>query len=270
MSAGMILLTIGLGLLAETVLFVVLRRLLRLDARTAAAAVAMLVLLIYVPWGILTWPGADIFAIHLALYLIVAYILGIIGSQGQQGKGGGWHWGPTLLIGFFTFVVAVDVVFLVVSEQGITGIFAELLPAPRSGEVADSRFPGTVSHDYQKKESQYNDYLKQVEAQRARGWQVQKGWQDRPVVGKPARFIVEVRDAAGQPVTDAEVSGRFLRTSNSEFDFAFTMQQAAPGRYEVVTVMPQPGLWRLVLQIRKGEDLHEVRATTTVDKAATG
>lgn len=268
MTAGMILLTIGLGILAEVLAFAALRKLFRLDARAAAMAVAMLVLLIYVPWGVLTWPGADVFAIHLALYLIIAYILGIIGSQRKDGEGRGWHWGPALLVGFFAFIVAVDVVLLVVSEQGITGIFAELLPAPRSGEVADSRFPGTVSHDYQKKEALYNAYLKQVEAQRARGWQVHKGWQVKPVVGKPARFVVEVTDAKGRPVADAEVGGRFLRTSNSAYDFSFTMQQVAPGRYELETVMPRPGLWRLVLYIRKGDDQHEVRANTTVEAAA--
>jgi len=268
MSAGLILLTIGLGILAEVLVFAALRKLLRLDARAAAMAVAMLVLLFYVPWGVLTWPGADVFAIHLALYLIVAYILGIVGSQQKDGEARGWHWGPALLVAFFTFVVAVDVVLLVVSEQGITGIFAELLPAPRSGEVADSRFPGTVSHDYQKKEALYNAYLKQVEAQKARGWQVHKGWQRKPVAGERAGFVVELREALGRPVADAEVDGQFLRTSNSAYDFGFAMQPVAPGRYELETVMPWPGLWRLVLHIRKGDDQHEIRATTIVDEAA--
>lgn len=269
MSAGLILLTIGLGILVELIVFIGLRKLMRMDARSAAMAVAMLVILIYVPWGVLAWPGADVFAIHLALYLIVAYILGIVGSQQQEGgRRRGWHWGPAMLVAFFAFVVAVDVVFLVVSEQGITGIFAELLPKPRSSEVADSRFPGTVSHDYQKKESLYNAYLKQVEEQKARGWQVQKGWQAEPVVGAMARLRVEVRDSDGRPVADAVVSGRFLRTSSSDDDFDFTMRQVAPGRYELETVMPRPGLWRLVLHIRKGEDLHEIRATTSVAEAA--
>lgn len=270
MSAGLILLTIGLGILAEVIGFMLLRKLLRLDGKSAAGAVAMLTLLIYVPWGVITWPGADVFAIHLALYLIVAYMLGIIGHR-QDAEAAGerrWHWAPALLVAFFSFVVAVDVVFLVVAEQGITGIFAELLPKPKSGGVADSRFPGTVSHDYQKKEALYNAYLRQVEEQQDRGWQTRKGWRNKPVVGQSEAFLLEVKDSQGQPLTGAEASGKFLRTSNSEHDFMFEMSESEPGLYQTEVVMPLPGLWRLVLTVRKGDDLHEIRATTSIGEAA--
>ena len=152
------------------------------------------------------------------------------------------------------------IVFLGFAEQGITGLFARLLPEPRGSEVVDSRFPGTVSHDFQEKEALYNAYLRQVEAQEARGWQVRKGWQHKPKVGESAVFIVAVSDRDGAPVSGATVSGRFLRTSNSRDDFAFAMDEAAPGEYRVQLTMPLPGLWELVLQVRRGDDLHEVRA----------
>lgn len=270
MSASLILLTIGLGILAELIGFILLRKLFRLEAKSAAGAVAMLALLIYVPWAVITWPGADVFAIHLALYLIIAYILGIIGHRQDAGAEGErrWHWAPALLVAFFSFVVAVDVVFLVVAEQGITGIFSELLPKPKSGGVADSRFPGTVSHDYQKKESLYNAYLRQVEVQQDRGWQLRKGWQNKPVVGRPAVFMLEVKDADGTAVNGAQVSGKFLRTSNSEHDFSFEMHESEPGLYQAEVRMTFPGLWRMVLVVKKGEDSHEIRATTSISEAA--
>lgn len=270
MSAAVILLTIGLGILAEVIGFILLRRLLKLDSKTAAVSVAMLALLIYVPWGVITWPGGDVFAIHLALYLIVAYMLGIIGHRQDAGGPAGrrWHWAPALLVAFFSFVVAVDVVFLVAAEQGITGLFARLLPEPRSGGVADSRFPGTVSHDYQKKEALYNEYLQQVQQQTARGWQTRMGWQQRPLAGQPAVFLLEVKDGEGAPVTGAVVSGQFLRTSNSEHDFAIEMIESEPGLYRLDTLMPLPGLWRLVLKVQQGDDVHEIRATTSIEGSA--
>lgn len=254
------LLTLGGGVAAEALLFVLLRRLARLEAKSAAAAIAMAVLLFYVPWAVLTWPGGDVFAIHLAIFLTVAYILGVVGGA----KGRGWHWAPALIVGFFVFVVATNVVFLGVAERGISGVFGELLPAPRDGRVADSRFPGTVSHDFQEKEQQYNAYLAQVAAQQARGWQVQKGWERQPRVGEPAVFLVQLRDRDGVGLEGAQVAGRFLRTSNSEADFDFEMQDLGGGRYRLETRMPYPGLWQLVLRIRRGSDLHEVRATTAV------
>jgi nitrogen fixation protein FixH len=260
MNASMLLTGIGGGVLAEIALFVLLRRLFRLDGKTAGVAIGLLALLIYVPWAILTWPGADIFAIHLAIFLTAAYALGMVGGR----VGRGWHWAPALIVAFFVLVIVTNVVFLGVAEQGITGLFAHLLPKPRGAEVADSRFPGTVSHDFQKKEALYNDYLRQVEAQELRGWQVHKGWLYKPFVGQPATFVVKVNDRAGVPLTGAEVSGRFLRTSDSRDDFDFRMSEVAPGEYRATLEMPLHGLWQLVLQIRRGDELHEIRADTSV------
>jgi nitrogen fixation protein FixH len=263
MTASMMLAGIGGGVAAEVLLFVLLHRLFRLDGKAAGLGIALLVLLLYVPWAILAWPGADVFAIHLAIFLTVAYALGMVGGR----VGRGWHWAPALIVAFFVLVIATNVVFLGVAEQGITGLFAEVLPRPRAAEVVDSRFPGTVSHDYQKKEALYNDYLRQVEIQQARGWQVKKGWLYRPVAGQPATFVVAVADRDGRPVAGAEVGGRFLRTSNSRDDFDFTMAEVAPGEYRANLQMPLHGLWELVLHIRRGEDLHEVRADTSVADA---
>ncbi|MCB1722591.1 MAG: FixH family protein [Chromatiaceae bacterium] len=263
-SASSLLIEIGIGLLAEVLLFVVMTRLFRMAGKTAGMIVALLVLLLYVPYAILTWPGADVFAIHLAILLTAAYALGIVGGN----VGRRWHLVPALIVGFFTLVIATNIVFLGVAEQGITGLFARLLPQPRAAQVVDSRFPGTVSHDFQEKEAQYNRYLHQVETQQARGWRVRKGWQFKPVVGQPATFIVSVNDRQGAPVTGAAVDGRFLRPSNSRDDIAFAMNEVAPGEYRVALQMPLHGLWDLVLQIRRGDDLHEVRAQTSVSELA--
>jgi len=260
MNASMMLTVIGGGAVAEVAVFVLLRRLFGLDGKAAAMAVALLAILIYVPWAILTWPGADIFAIHLAIYLTVAYALGMVGGR----VGRGWHWAPALIVGFFVLVIATNVVFLGVAEQGITGLFAAMLPQPRGSEVVDSRFPGTVSHAYQEKEAQYNAYLRQVEEQNARGWQVRKGWLYQPVAGRPATFVVAVTDRDGRAVGGAEVTGRFLRTSNIRDDFEFAMSEVAAGEYRASMQMPLHGLWELVLKIRRGDDLHEVRADTSV------
>lgn len=259
-AATTLLSVIGGGVLAEIAFFVILHRGFRLNGKAAATGVALLALLIYVPWAILTWPGADIFAIHVAIFLTVAYALGIIGGR----LGRDWHWAPALIVGFFALVIATNVVFLGVAESGITGLFARLLPAPQGSTVVDSRFPGTVSHDYQKKEALYNDYLRQVEAQQARGWRVRKGWLYQPVTGQPATFVVAVSTQRGEAVAGADVRGQFLRSSNSRDDLDFVMDEVSPGEYRVSLAMPLQGRWNLVLQIRRGDDLHEVRASTSV------
>jgi nitrogen fixation protein FixH len=262
-SSAAILAVLTLGLVLELAAFSVLRRVFRLDPKAAALGVALGVLLVYVPWGVLTWPGGDVFAIHLAVFLTAAYVLGMVSGVAGNRR----HWAPLLIVGFFIVVIASNVVFLGVAERGITGVFAELLPAPRDGTVANSRFPGTVSHDFQEKEALYNAYLAQVREQQARGWQVQKGWAQPPQVGEPAVFLVEVRDRDGRPISNAEVSGEFLRVSNSAFDFPFHMEATGGGRYRYETRMPLPGIWQLVLHVRRGEALHEVRAHTSIGDA---
>lgn len=259
-ASSMLLAGVGGGVAAEIVVFAVLHWGLRISGRTAGLIVGFLALLITVPWAVLVWPGADIFAMQLAILLTVAYGLGVLGGR----VGRRWHWAPAVLVGFLVFVVATNVVFLGVAEKGITGLFGRLLPQPRDSQVVDSRFPGTVSHDFQEKEAQYNAYLRQVAEQEARGWQVRKGWRRVPVVGEQAAFIVAVVDRDGVPVGGASVEGRFLRISNSREDMAFEMTEVAAGEYRTELVMPLPGLWQLVLQIRRDGELHEVRAETSV------
>lgn len=263
-NASQLLITLGIGVAIELVLYFVLTRVFGLQGKAAAMVVAMLAMLAYIPWALShQWPGGDVFAMHLAIYLTTAYGLGLVGAK----VGKGWHWAPALIVAFFIGVIVINVVFVVVAERGITGVFSALLPAPVGGEVADSRFPGTVSHDFQEKEALYNRYLKQVQAQQERGWQVRYGWIGTPHAGTPAKLVLVVRDRAGQPVTGATVSGRFLRTSNSRDDFPFKMKEFGPGEYQVLLAMPLRGLWRMVVSIKRGPDDHEIRALTSVKPA---
>lgn len=252
--------TIGLGLLLELALFLALRTFTRLGNKTISLTVIMSMLLVFVPWSILFWPGGDVFAIELGIFVVAAYILGIIGTA----IGGEWHWGPALLISFFVLVVAVDIVFVSVAGQGSRYWLEWLLPAPRSGEEAVSRFPGVVSHDLQKKEAQYNEYLARTERQAELGWQVRKGWIGAAVSGKPAVFRTAVADREGQPVALANVNAWFIRPSDSSKDLQVLLPEVGPGVYEVQLTLPEAGTWQLVLKIRKGDDLHEERASTNV------
>jgi len=263
MGASELLTGIGTGVLAELVLYVVLTRLFKLQAKAAAMAIALVAILVYVPYAIITWPGADVFAINLAIFLTLAYGLGLIGSQ----AGKGWHWAPALIVTFFVGVVVINIIFVAVADRGITGLFAKLLPKPQSAQVADSKFPGVVSHDYQEKEALYNQYLKQVEEQHARGWKLRYGWVGKPVANQPAKFRVKIQDKSGKPVLGANVKGQFLRTSNSRDDVSFEMQELGQGDYGVAVTLVEHGLWNLVLHAKKGDDLHEVRASTSIASA---
>ncbi|HDP90386.1 MAG TPA: nitrogen fixation protein FixH [Thioalkalivibrio sp.] len=269
-----LLVSLGVGVALTFVAFVLLYKFARLSGKHVAIIVIFAVIGIYVPVSIISWPGADVFAIHIALYVITPYGLGIIAAawearthEERQGK---WfHWGPLALVLFFIGLVMVDATIITLSDKGMSQKMASLLlPEPQAGGgVVTSFFPGTVAHDYQKKEALYNDYLVQLEEQRARGWELHRGWTTQPVAGSPATFRVEVRDRDGQPIEGAEVGVEFLRPSDERQDASVLLREQGAGVYEQEVSLPLAGIWSVVITVQRGDDLHESRGTTTLAAA---
>lgn len=262
-----VLLTLPLGLTLQLLVFFVLWRGLRMAAKAAALIVGLLALALYVPYAILVWPGADVLALHLAVFLVAAYALGLITgyreSQGQTGTGG-FHWGPTLIIAFFVVLILFDAVLVVVATRGLPEPLARMFLPDTTERAVSSAFPGVVANDFQKKEALYNAYLEQVRAQQARGWVVRKGWVGDAHAGKPALLQVSVADRSGAAVAGADVRGRFLRASDTRLDQGIALAEVKPGVYRGEVTLPVHGVWELMLEIRRGDERHEIRATTTL------
>ncbi len=263
----LVLLTIPLGVTLQVLVFLLLRRVLHMQAKAAALIVALTSVALYVPYAIFDWPGADVLALHLAIYLVVAYALGLITGYRDASAAGTakFHWAPTLIIAFFVVLVLFDAVLVVVATRGLPESVARvLLPQAVSRRDISSAFPGVVDKDFQKKEALYNAYLQQAQQQHARGWLVHKGWLGPVRVGKAAQFQVIVNDRVGASVQGAMVRGSFLRPADTRLDLSFELAEVSPGVYQGELVMTAPGDWDLVLEISKGDELHEVRAKTSV------
>ncbi|MDH5444334.1 MAG: FixH family protein [Gammaproteobacteria bacterium] len=258
------------GALSIVIVFLLALKVLRVEPKALAGLMALLVLGIFVPVAIVFWPGADVFAVHLAIYMITVYALGIIFSQRatHDASSGHWfHWGPAAIIGFFMFIVAVDAILIVVAQKGLhKEVALKFLPAPRSGGKVSSFFPGTVSHDFREKEELFNRYIEQRREQKERNWQVRLGWAVDPLVDKETQFQIHVTDKDGKAISKANVTGQFMRPADSKLDQDFTMQEGRPGYYQVALTMTVPGQWELILNIKQGESLHEIRARTNIGK----
>ncbi len=269
-----LLVSLGVGVALAFIAFVLLYKLTRLSGKHVAMIVIFAVIGIYVPVSIFSWPGADVFAIHIALYVITPYGLGIITTsweaRKQEERNGRWfHWGPTTIVVFFLGLVVVDSTIIMLSDRGMSEKMASLLlPEPRAGGEITSFFPGTVSHDFQKKESLYNDYLRQLEEQERRGWQLSKGWVEEPKAGEAATFRVEVSDRESAPIEGAAVQVSFLRPSDRRRDASYALQETAPGVYEHEITLPLPGIWNVVIEVVQGDLRHENRGMTSLAAAA--
>ena len=253
------------GIFIIIALFWLLHRFSRLNGKAVAMWMAFMVIGIVIPYSIMFWPGADVFAIHLAIYLMTVYILGIVMSQREGGSGRGWHWGPFAIAGFFLVVVSIDSVLITLASKGLDKSFTQLwLPEPERGGKVSSFFPGTVSHDFQQKGEQYNEYRKQVKEQQALGWHLSKGWLSTPVVNKTTSFKVRILDRDQKPVTGAEVEVQFLRPSDITQDHVLKLAETQPGEYQNEIALPLPGRWDVVLKIQQNENRYELRANTSI------
>jgi nitrogen fixation protein FixH len=259
------------GVALISLVFLLVHRFSQLNGKATALLMALLVTGIYVPLAILQWPGGDVFAIHIAIYLVTVYVLGIITSQreAQRADGGkGFHWGPASIVVFFLLVMAADSVFIMLAQRGVDNKLAQwLLPKPETGGKVSSYFPGTVSRDFKDKHEEYNAYLARMAAQQKRDWQINKGWEAKPVAGNPAVFKLSLQDKNGQPIAGASVEAKFMRPGNINLDTSVLLNETTPGIYRSSLSLPEPGRWTLFLLIRKGDILHELTASTTVAEA---
>ncbi len=288
-----LLTTLGSGVIASFALFFLFYRGLRWNNKLAALVSILLVQAVYVPLAVIHWAGIDVFAIHFAFFVMSGYGLGIVTSQrgnrrrlntqmGQmdQAEAGtetgsntkGWfHWAPALIVGFFLTLAVVDSTIITLASKGASPEFmARFLPAPRGGgSQVSSAFPGAVSHDFQEKYAQFNHYMSQLETQRERGWVVENnGWQQAPESGKPAVFSLRVKDKYGEPLTGAEVEVSFLRPGDKRLDQTLALPEAGNGTYGQNVQLEAPGAWTVVVVIKRGTDVHEVKGQTLVGAPA--
>ncbi|WP_018880893.1 FixH family protein [Thioalkalivibrio sp. ALE30] len=274
-----LVITLGVGTAALAILFALIYRFTRLKAYSTSAVVVALMLFVFIPYSILTWQGADVFAIHLALYIIVPYGLGIVFTQkeaeaesGGKAKIGRLHWAPLVLVGFFTIVASVQAVLITLAHNGMPQQFiGSILPEPENrAEQVTSAFPGTVAGMESRKQALAVHRVSELQAQREKGWQVRQGWVERPTEGQAATLQVEVRDADGVPINDASIRGIFMWLADERRDQGFEMQHMGDGMYQVELALPAPGRWDLRFQIQRDDQLLEQQARTRVRSAQSG
>ncbi|MBI3562024.1 MAG: FixH family protein [Gammaproteobacteria bacterium] len=264
-----LLLSLPIGVVLITLVFITLRRGWKLPTVTIAVGLVVGVMGLLGIIGALAWPGLDVFAMLLAVYLLTIYINALLwqtsatASETTPRR----HWAPLLLISFFGFVIAINLLFLVLADVGTDSIIGRwLLPSKHPGEVVSSIFPGTVAHDYREKEDQFNQYQQLRDQQRVVGWKLHYGWKVSPLENTLARFELNLRDKNAQPVRADKIQGVFYFPGDARLDTSFTMQAVADGNYQAELRLPHAGRWDLVLLIQRGTDQHEVRASTDVGK----
>ncbi|MDH5394262.1 MAG: FixH family protein [Gammaproteobacteria bacterium] len=269
-----LLTSLGIGVVAAIAGFIIFYKFIRFSAAKSGFLSAALVLGVYITLAIIFWPGGDVFAIHLAIFAVVPYMMGMISHYREQAldseqRKKWFHWIPALFFAFFFVVVVVNMTLVSLSTKGMSPQMLQWLLPKQNGGQYTSQFPGVISHDYQEKEALYNEYLKNLERQKQRGWKIKQGWLVSPEQNKPAIFQIEARDKNGHIISGLNISLKFLRPSNFHHDKTFTMQEVLDGIYQQSIVFEWPGNWDVVIMMTKDGEVHEIRGDSFVkDQAA--
>lgn len=147
----------------------------------------------------------------------------------DAGRRGSWI--PWIFVAGFAVVTAVNAVMVWVAVDSFTGL-----------ETERSYDRGLA----------YNRNLEAARRQQTLGWQADLATEGRALTG--LELILEVRDRAGRPVSDALVEGRLRRPGAAELDRQVELQAVAQGSYRATLALPAPGLWDAHLRVTRGAD----------------
>jgi nitrogen fixation protein FixH len=114
----------------------------------------------------------------------------------------GWHV-LALIVGFFAVVIGVDATF---------------------ATLAVRTFPGEVSVTPYEDGLLYNKKLAQLAAQEKLGWRAAAG-------AEAGRVVVEMRDAAGRPLSGLSLSGKLERPATETGRKVLAFREVGPGLY---------------------------------------
>ncbi len=250
-----LVLSLGVGTIFAFLLFFGLYLGLKWEGKKAAFITILTLWLMYFPLAYLFWPGIDVFAIHFVFYTMTGYGLGIVTNvrstrmrmEGEKTQGGWFHWAPALIVFFF--------LLLTLQEANLV-------------TKALSHKPGIVAHDYRQKEGQYNAHLRQLEKQEKRGWKITGGWDGAPLLNVSKPFVIKAHDKSGNAITKAQVKATFLSTVDTDKDMYIDLKESDAGVYSSNISLSSYGEWTVLVTVKKGDELHEIKGQIEVDPPA--
>lgn len=247
------------GLLLIVALYFVMRRL-GLSNYWSALLGGALPWLAYLGYSMSHGFAGDVLAIHFAVFLATAGILGVFGAT--QRKNEKMHWVPKLFIAFFAGLVVFNAVLLTVSMHGLPqSIFDWFLPKPDKVMTVHTGFPGAVPHDRNKL---YEPHLQRMQQQRELGWKVTLAGFDQLHKGKATAVSLTLQDKAGSPLENAKVTLDLWRMANSADDQRLQMAEQGKGQYSLPLSLGNAGNWIAEVYVERGNDTYLLQQPITV------
>ena len=122
---------------------------------------------------------------------------------------------PLYFVAFFLVLAAMD------------GVFVYLATSSHTGLVTDQAYERGLA---------YNETIAAAEESAKLDWQA-----DITLSG--SNLILDLADAQGEPIDDANVKAEITRPTQAGYDIELTLSQTAGGTYTVPVVFPLDGQW---------------------------
>lgn len=205
------------------------------------------------------WPGADVVALHLALYVATATVLTLTGGPRRQSQPFRFHWIPMAFVGFFLVLAVVMAVFVNIAISGVSPSVAQWFLPNVANKTVHTAFSGEVPHDESAAKA-VSQYLTKSELQRRLGWRMEVEGIDQLKPNQPAEVLVSAIDGQQKPLEGATVKlivKRVADSAGANAGITASLVAIAPGRYRAMINLDQPGQWLVVLQVERGTDKFE-------------
>ena len=241
--------TVFSGAAVIVVLFYGLR-LFKLPAYWCSVISASIPLLAYFFFASRDWPGLDVVAMHVTVFIATAFVLNLINARRRAGNEK-LHWAPKIFIGFFLALFLVLGGFAYMATNGLPESIARYaLPNGMHGGV-HTAFPGVVPHGEEAAKG-ISEHLKQQYQKNLLGWQVSVVGLERLTLDQSAEITVRVRDRAGAPLTGADVQLVLSRPARRDADLVIPLSPGVPGTYHGTLRLTAPGQWTALLRVEHG------------------
>jgi len=239
------------GLAAVFVLYAIGGAIRGLPPILRALLAGLIPLLAYFALIVGRWPGLDVVAMHISVFLAAGLVLFAV-SQFRRHSVGRMHWAPKLLVAFFMGLTVVNGSLLYIATNGLPDPLARWWLGS-DGTAVYSGFSGVVTHG-QAAARAVSSELSQAQRESELGWQVQVAGLDGNV---PARAIqIRVKDRTGLPVDRIEAELRLKRPGAVEAALVLPLAALDAGTYGGVLHLPASGRWLAELRLLRDRDVH--------------
>lgn len=241
------------GGLAAVLLLYAVARALRMPSELAGLVAAGIPLFAYIATLFGTWPGLDVVAIHIAVFIIAAFVLVVFSRY--RTKQSSMHWVPKALIVFFLVLIVMNAGFLYVSTKGLPPALANLLLPGGGNKTLHTGFAGTTRHGEEAAKAIGADLSRQHRNDEL-GWRVRVEGLRMPTVGRNV-VTVFADDRNGRPLANLVGEWRVGRPG-AELT-SVPLMATVDGQYEARLDFAGAGLWLVELRLEAYRQAWEIQ-----------